>query len=279
MGDGIANETSLNSSLGPEIGQNVDVDISPDMAMEDLLRIYNNEKLKYLSFFVGQKMLVHVVLADRNSRRLIFSGIPKEPEKSIEKKRNLMAKLSIGDVVKCRITKVNYFGIFVEVEGVNALIHQTEVSWDDTLDPGSYFKIGQTVEAKVHQLDFSTDRIHLSLKEMPDQLSGVEDAVIGEHDSMDGRSEAAQPNVEWNELESLIKELKQFEGIQSVSKGRFFLSPGLAPTFQVYMASMIENEYKLLARSGNKVQELVILTTLGKEEVKSAILTCTERVG
>lgn len=165
------------------------------------------------------------------------------------------------------------------MEGVNALIHQTEVSWDDTLDPGSYFKIGQTVEAKVHQLDFSTDRIHLSLKEMPDQLSGVEDAVIGERDSMDGRSEAAQPNVEWNELESLIKELKQFEGIQSVSKGRFFLSPGLAPTFQVYMASMIENEYKLLARSGNKVQELVILTTLGKEEVKSAILTCTERVG
>lgn len=50
--DGIAND--LDSSLGPEIGQNVDVDISPDMAMEDLLRIYNNEKLKYLSFFVGQ---------------------------------------------------------------------------------------------------------------------------------------------------------------------------------------------------------------------------------
>lgn len=51
---GIADETSLDSSLGPEIGQNVDVDISPDMAVEDLLRIYNHKKLRHLSFFVGQ---------------------------------------------------------------------------------------------------------------------------------------------------------------------------------------------------------------------------------
>ncbi|KAI8569427.1 hypothetical protein RHMOL_Rhmol02G0278200 [Rhododendron molle] len=224
---GIADETSLDSSLGPEIDQNVYVDISPDMAVEDLLKIYNHEKLKHLSFFVGQ------------------------------------AKLSIGDVVKCRITKFNYTGVFVEVDGVPALIHETEVSWDATLDPGSYFKIGQIVEAKVHQLDFSTDRIQLSLKEMADQSNEARDAIIGERDSLDGRSEAAQENTEWTEVESLIKELQQFEGIQSVSKGRFSLSPGLAPTFQVYMASVIENEYKLLARSGNKLQELLAVVVMG----------------
>ena len=38
---------------------------------------------------------------------------------------------------------------------------------------------------------------------------------------------------QWVDVESLIKELQQIEGIQSISKGRFFLSPGLAPTFQV----------------------------------------------
>lgn len=79
-------------------------------------------------------------------------------------------------------------------------------------------------------------------------------------------------------MESLIKELEQIEGIQSVSKGRFFLSPGLAPTFQIYMASMFENQYKLLARSGNKVQEVIVETTLDKEEIKSTIQSCTNRV-
>lgn len=38
---------------------------------------------------------------------------------------------------------------------------------------------------------------------------------------------------QWAEVESLIKELEQIEGVRSVAKGRFFLSPGLAPTFQV----------------------------------------------
>lgn len=84
--------------------------------------------------------------------------------------------------------------------------------------------------------------------------------------------------LQWADVETLVKELQQIEGIQSVSRGRFFLSPGLAPAFQVYMASMFENQYKLLARSGNKVQEVIVQASLSKEEMKSTILSCTNRV-
>ncbi|KAI3468763.1 hypothetical protein Pfo_025426 [Paulownia fortunei] len=275
------------SAVDPEIGSKTDGVITSDMKLEDLLMIYDQEKLKFLSSFVGQKIKVGVVLADRNSRRLIFSIKPKEKEELVEKKRSLMVRnscsswqrLSVGDVVKCCIKKITYFGVFVEVEGVPALIHQTEVSWDATLDPASYFKVGQIVEAKVHQLDFSLERIFLSLKEItPDPLIEALEAVVGDHDSLDGRLEAAQADTEWADVESLIKELQQFDGIQSVSKGRYFLSPGLAPTFQVYMASMFENQYKLLARAGNRVQEVIVRTSLSKEELKSAIMTCTNRV-
>ncbi|CBI34709.3 unnamed protein product, partial [Vitis vinifera] len=274
----VANNPSPDANPGPEIHKQLEGEISPNMNLEDLLRIYDQEKIKFLSSFVGQKINVNVVMADRKTRRLIFSGRPKEKEEMVEKKRSLMAKLSIGDIVKCRIKKITYFGIFVEVEGVPALVHQTEVSWDATLDPASYFKIGQIVEAKVHQLDFSLERIFLSLKEItPDPLIEALEFVVGDN-PLDGRLEAAQADTEWPDVESLIKELEQIEGIQSVSKGRFFLSPGLAPTFQVYMASMFENQYKLLARSGNKVQEVIVEASLGKEDMKSAILTCTNRV-
>ncbi|KAK6158167.1 hypothetical protein DH2020_005481 [Rehmannia glutinosa] len=267
------------SVVDPQIGSKIDGAITSDTKLEDLLMIYDQEKLKFLSSFVGQKIKVGVVLADRNSRRLILSIKPKEKEEMVEKKRSLMARLTVGDVVKCCIKKITYFGVFVEVEGVPALIHQTEVSWDATLDPESYFKVGQIVEAKVHQLDFSLERIFLSLKEItPDPLIGALEAVVGDHDPLDGTLEAAQADTEWADVESLIKELQQFDGIQSVSKGRYFLSPGLAPTFQVYMASMFENQYKLLARAGNRVQEVIVETSLGKEELKSAIMTCTNRV-
>ncbi|XP_015571983.2 uncharacterized protein LOC8266439 [Ricinus communis] len=272
-------DKNFDSSADQEINKKIGGEITPNMKLEDLLRIYDQEKLKFLSSFVGQKIKVNVVVADKILRKLTFSLRPKEKEESVQRKRNLMAKLQIGDVVKCCIKKITYFGIFVEVEGVPALIHQTEVSWDATLDPASYFKVGQIVEAKVHQMDFTLERIFLSLKEItPDPLIEALESVVGDRDSMDGRLQAAEADSEWADVESLIKELQQTKGIQSVSKGRFFLSPGLAPTFQVYMASMFENQYKLLARSGNKVQEVIVEASLDKEEMKSTILSCTYRV-
>ncbi|XP_019171176.1 PREDICTED: uncharacterized protein LOC109166726 isoform X2 [Ipomoea nil] len=254
-------------------------EVSPDMKLEKLLSIFDQEKLKFLTSFVGQTVKVNVILADRKTRRLIVSMKHKENKEMVQKKRSLMAKLRIGDVVKCCIKKITYFGIFVEVEGVPALVHQAEVSWDAMLDPASYYRIGQIVDARVHQLDFSLDRIFLSLREItPDPMTEALEAIVGDQDNLDGNFETAQPDAEWADVESLIRELQQFEGISSVSKGRYFLSPGLAPTFQVYMASSSENQYKLLARSGNQVQEVIVQTSLSKEEMKSAILICTNKV-
>uniref|UniRef100_A0A803PLB5 S1 motif domain-containing protein n=1 Tax=Cannabis sativa TaxID=3483 RepID=A0A803PLB5_CANSA len=273
------NSPLLDKSLDPNIDMKTGGEISSDMNVEELLRIYDQEKIKFLQSFIGQRLKVNVLLANRKSGKLVFSLKPREKEELVAKKKSLMANLQVGDVVKCCIKKITYFGIFVEVDGVPALIHQTEVSWDATLDPAAYFKVGQIVEAKVHQLDYSLDRIFLSLKEiMPDPLVETLESVVGGRDPMDGRLEAAEADAEWADVESLVKELEQIEGIQSVSKGRFFLSPGLAPTFQVYMASMFENQYKLLARSENKVQEVIVETSLDKEELKSAILTSTNRV-
>ncbi|ESQ35546.1 hypothetical protein EUTSA_v10006889mg [Eutrema salsugineum] len=270
--------TPDSSLVDSEVGNTVSEEVSSDMKLEDLLMVYDREKQKFLSSFVGQKIKVNVVMANRNSRKLIFSMRPRENEEEVEKKRNLMAKLRVGDVVKCCIKKITYFGIFCELEGVPALIHQSEVSWDATLDPASYFKIGQMVEAKVHQLDFALERIFLSLKEItPDPLTEALESVVGGNDQL-GKLQAAELDAEWPDVESLIKELEMVEGIQSVSKSRFFLSPGLAPTFQVYMAPMFENQYKLLARAGNRVQELIVEASLSKEEMKSTIMSCTNRV-
>ncbi|MQL84188.1 hypothetical protein Taro_016673 [Colocasia esculenta] len=200
--------------------------LAPDMKLEELFHMYDQEKNKFLSSFVGQMIRVSVVFVDQKSRKLVFSGKPKEKQEMVERKRNLMARLSVGDVVKCCITKITFFGIFVE----------------------------------------------------PDPLNEALESVIGGGTSLDGRLVTAQADEEWADVESLIKELQQIDGVQGVTKGRFFLSPGQAPTFQVYMASMHENQYKLLARYGNKVQEVLVQSSLDKEQMKATILTCTNRV-
>jgi ribosomal protein S1 len=119
-----------------------------------------------MPLLVLQRLRVSVVLADRKSKKIFFSMKPKESEELIQKKKSLMAKLNVGDIVECTIKRFVYFGIFVEVEGVPALIQQWEVSWDETLDPSVSYKIGQVVDAKVIQLDYNNNRIFLSLKDV-----------------------------------------------------------------------------------------------------------------
>ncbi|KAG8057884.1 hypothetical protein GUJ93_ZPchr0002g26755 [Zizania palustris] len=201
---------------------------------EDLLRTYNQEKSKFLSSFIGQRLRVSVVLADSNSKRIFFSMKPKESEELIQKKKSLMARLNVGDIVECIIKRFVYFGIFVEVEGVPALIQQWEVSWDETLDPSVSYKISQVVDAKVIQLDYNNNRIFLSLKDVkPNPSVGTLEAVIGEELSLGGALEPAEANFEWPEVDALIEEMKSIEEVRDVYKGRFLRSPGLAPTFQV----------------------------------------------
>ncbi|KAF0934371.1 hypothetical protein E2562_025000 [Oryza meyeriana var. granulata] len=246
---------------------------------EDLLRTYNIEKSKFLSSFIGQRLRVSVVLADRKSKKIFFSMKPKESEELIQKKKSLMTRLNVGDIVGCTIKRFVYFGIFVEVEGVPALIQQWEVSWDETLDPSVSYKIGQVVDAKVIQLDYNNNRIFLSLKDVkPNPSVGALEAVIGEELSLGGDLEPAEADFEWPEVDALIEEMKSIEEVRDVYKGRFLRSPGLAPTFQVYMAPLVGQKYKLLARYGNNVQEVMVDTSLDKEELKEAVLACTDRV-
>ncbi|CAA7039174.1 unnamed protein product [Microthlaspi erraticum] len=126
----------------------------------DLVMVYERQKQKFMSSFVGRKIRLYVIKANRQQRTLVFGMRPRGNEGELVRKRELMNKLVVGDVVKCCITKITYFGIFCEVQGFPALIHHSEVSWDSPL------KIGQVVEAKVHQLDFPHLRINLSLKSL-----------------------------------------------------------------------------------------------------------------
>ncbi|KAL9249596.1 Small ribosomal subunit protein bS1-like protein [Drosera capensis] len=259
-----------------EARKNSEVQITEDMGVEDVRRVYEQEKIQFVSSFIGQRIKVDVSVVDKNSGKLIFCTLRKEKEEKVEKRRDLMARLRTVDMVECRITSIASFGVFVEVEGVPALIHQTEISWDSSADPGMLFRIGQVVEAKVHRLDFAREHIFLSLKEVT--ADPLKDSVSQGVGALNGSLEENQTDYEWPEVDALIQELEKIEKVHNVSKGRLFLSPGLAPTFQVYMASVVKDEYKLLARSENKVQDVMVQASLTEEEMKAAVHACTTRV-
>lgn len=73
-------------------------------------------------------------------------------------------KLAIGDTVTGVVTGVVDFGVFVNVEGIEGLIHISEISWERVNNPSDYVKVSQTIEAKIIAID--KERLSLSMKQL-----------------------------------------------------------------------------------------------------------------
>lgn len=112
---------------------------------------------------VGQEIEVTVLEADSNQNRLIFS----QKTNISEDIKTKLSKLKISDQVKGKVAAVLPFGIFVSLDnGVEGLVHISEISWEKVEDPGILFKVGDEVEAQVISLDANTGRVNLSMKQL-----------------------------------------------------------------------------------------------------------------
>lgn len=135
-----------------------------------------DEILQRLNSLVNKTIKVRVLDADRRANKLIFS----EKEAIKDGLSERFEKLKVGDTVSGIITGVVDYGAFVNVEGIEGLIHISEISWERVNNPSDYVKVGQQIEAKVIAID--KERLSLSLKQLQEDpwLSEVEKFKPGE---------------------------------------------------------------------------------------------------
>jgi small subunit ribosomal protein S1 len=119
-----------------------------------------DEILQRLNALVGQTLKVRILDSDRKANKLIFS----EKEAIKDGLATRFAQLKIGDKVTGVVTGVVDFGVFVNVEGIEGLVHISEISWERVNNPSDYVKVGQTIEAKIIAID--KDRLSLSMKQL-----------------------------------------------------------------------------------------------------------------
>ena len=119
-----------------------------------------DEILQRLNTLVNKEISVRILDADRKANKLIFS----EKEAVKEGLADRFKKLSVGDVVSGIVIGVVDFGVFVNVEGIEGLIHISEISWERVNNPKDYVKVGQTIEAKIIAID--KERLSLSMKQL-----------------------------------------------------------------------------------------------------------------
>ncbi|HJP81139.1 MAG TPA: S1 RNA-binding domain-containing protein, partial [Candidatus Saccharimonadales bacterium] len=119
-----------------------------------------DEILQRLNGLVGKTLRVRILDSDRKANKLIFS----EKEAIKDGLAERFEKLKVGDTVTGVVTGVVDFGVFVNVEGIEGLVHISEISWERVNNPADYVKVGQTIEAKIISID--KDRLSLSIKQL-----------------------------------------------------------------------------------------------------------------
>lgn len=139
-----------------------------------------DEILQRLNALTGKPLKVRILDADRKQNKLIFS----EKEAIRENMQQRFEQLKVGDVVKGVITGVVDFGAFVNVDGIEGLIHISEISWERVNNPADYVKVGETVEAKI--ISIEKDRLSLSLKQLQEDPWAKEVEKFKKGDEVEG---------------------------------------------------------------------------------------------
>ncbi len=140
-----------------------------------------DEILQKLNALSNKPMKVRVLDVSKKDNKLIVS----EKEAVKDELKDRFSALKAGDSVKGVITGVIDFGAFVNVNGIEGLIHISEISWERVEDPSKYLKVGQEVEAKIIAID--KDRLSLSLKQMQEDPWLHEVKAFKKGDTVEGK--------------------------------------------------------------------------------------------
>ncbi len=119
-----------------------------------------DEILQKLNALTNTDLRVRILDLSRKDNKLIFS----EKEAVKDDMQARFAELHVGDNVEGIVTGVIDFGAFVNVDGIEGLVHISEISWERVENPRDYVKTGQKIKAKIIAID--KDRLSLSIKQM-----------------------------------------------------------------------------------------------------------------
>jgi len=123
-------------------------------------------KQKAMQALVGKIIHTKIIEVDRERNRLILSERAASKELREERRAELLSSLKSGDVRQGRVVNMANFGAFIDIGGVEGLVHLSELSWKRVNHPSELLKVGDTVKAYVLNIDQERQRIALSIKRL-----------------------------------------------------------------------------------------------------------------
>ncbi|HEU6839285.1 TPA: 30S ribosomal protein S1 [Streptococcus pneumoniae] len=205
--------------------------------------------------FVGQEFDTKIKEVNAKENRFILSRREVVEAATAAARAEVFGKLAVGDVVTGKVARIISFGAFIDLGGVDGLVHLTELSHERNVSPKSVVTVGEEIEVKILDLNEEEGRVSLSLKAtVPGPWDGVEQKL-------------AKGDV----VEGTVKRLTDFGAFVEVLPG----IDGLVHVSQI-SHKRIENPKEAL-KVGQEVQVKVLEVNADAERVSLSIKALEER--
>ncbi|HEW7702324.1 30S ribosomal protein S1 [Streptococcus pneumoniae] len=205
--------------------------------------------------FVGQEFDTKIKEVNAKENRFILSRREVVEAATAVARAEVFGKLAVGDVVTGKVARITSFGAFIDLGGVDGLVHLTELSHERNVSPKSVVTVGEEIEVKILDLNEEEGRVSLSLKAtVPGPWDGVEQKL-------------AKGDV----VEGTVKRLTDFGAFVEVLPG----IDGLVHVSQI-SHKRIENPKEAL-KVGQEVQVKVLEVNADAERVSLSIKALEER--
>lgn len=121
------------------------------------------ESLKVLS---GKTLRVKVIELDKEKNRFVLSEKDALTSYSEDSRKKRLSEIDMGSTVEGIVTGIMPFGVFVDLDGVEGLVHISEIAWEKVSHPANYFKVGQKIQVMVLGVDEQSNKLALSVKRL-----------------------------------------------------------------------------------------------------------------
>jgi small subunit ribosomal protein S1 len=115
---------------------------------------------------IGQKVGVKIVKINMMRKNIVVSRKRAVEEEQVEVRKKLFVKIKVGDIIEGEVRNITDFGAFIDIGGIDALLHITDISWPKITHPAEVLKLNTNIKVKVLIMDRETGRIAVGLKQL-----------------------------------------------------------------------------------------------------------------
>ncbi len=157
-----------NSSIKGTVIESVKGGLIVDIGVRGFLpaSLIDVRRVKELNSYIGEEIESKILELDRERNNIVLSRKAHLEEEQSEERQGFLEDLEVGDIKDGKVSSIVGFGAFVDIGGMDGLVHVSELSWRHVENPNEIVKVGDKTTVKVLEIDNEKERISLSIKQV-----------------------------------------------------------------------------------------------------------------